>query len=80
MKKGIHPDYQYVIVTCANCGAQFKIGTTKKSNFSVPICSKCHPVYTGKELSLSKVDQVAKFMERMKKAEALKKARAKKVN
>ena len=26
MKKGIHPDYQKVTVTCAGCGATFETG------------------------------------------------------
>jgi len=75
MKKNIHPKYQYVTVTCVGCGAQFTIGTTLQNDFQVPVCSKCHPAYTGKELELSKVDRVAKFMERMKKAEQIKKQR-----
>ncbi len=71
MKKEIHPQYQYVTVKCTNCGATFVIGTTRTSDFQVPICSKCHPAYTGKQLELSKVDRIARFMERVKKAEEL---------
>ena len=73
MKSEIHPKYNYVTVTCTNCGAQFRIGTTRQNDFQVPICAKCHPAYTGKQLQLSKVDRVARFLERMKKAEELKK-------
>ncbi len=72
MRKDIHPKYQYVIVTCANCGAKFKIGTTLASDFQTPVCSKCHPAYTGKELELRKVDRVAKFMAKLEKAKQLK--------
>ena len=48
MKKEIHPEYfEDTEVTCS-CGAKFTVGSTKKK-MSVEICSKCHPIYTGKE-------------------------------
>jgi len=78
MKKNIHPKYNYVTVTCASCGATFRIGTTLDEDFTTPICSKCHSAYTGKERSLTKVDRVAKFMERMEKAKQLQQSKGKK--
>ena len=47
MKKGIHPNYQKAIVKCA-CGETFVTGSVK-GELKVEICSKCHPVYTGKQ-------------------------------
>ncbi|TNK93551.1 50S ribosomal protein L31, partial [Mycoplasmopsis pullorum] len=46
MKKDIHPAYHKVEVTCSTCQKSFTFGSTKKQ-FSVDVCSGCHPVYTG---------------------------------
>ena len=32
MKKGIHPEYHRVTVTCVSCGATFETGSTLKAN------------------------------------------------
>ncbi len=58
MKKGIHPEYKEVTVTCA-CGETFKTMSTKDHN--VEVCSKCHPAYTGKQIRTSSDGAVAKF-------------------
>ncbi len=73
MKKGIHPKYSYVKVTCTNCGATYTIGSTGGKDYTVSVCYNCHPVWTGKQRDLTRVSQVAKFLERQKKAQALKK-------
>jgi large subunit ribosomal protein L31 len=66
MKKGIHPKYyQDAKVKCA-CGAIFEVGSTKQY-MEIEICSKCHPVYTGKEKIVETVSEVKKFKERLKK-------------
>ncbi len=69
MKKGIHPKYNYVKVTCTNCGATYTIGTTMQSDFTVSVCYNCHPTWTGKQRDITRVSQVAKFLERQKKAQ-----------
>lgn len=46
MKKDIHPQYFTVEVTCSTCQKQFTFGSVKKQ-FSVDVCSGCHPIYTG---------------------------------
>jgi ribosomal protein L31 len=33
----------------------------------IEICSRCHPVYTGKEKIVETVSEVKKFKERLKK-------------
>jgi len=48
-----------VNVTCA-CGAEFEIGSTKK-NIRVDICSKCHPLFTGKQKLMDTEGRVDKF-------------------
>jgi large subunit ribosomal protein L31 len=66
MKKGIHPKYyQDAKVKCA-CGAIFEVGSTKQY-MEIEICSKCHPVYTGKEKIVETISEVKKFKERLKK-------------
>ena len=46
MRKGIHPKYQKVTVTCVSCGNTFETGSTK-GEIRVDTCSKCHPFWTG---------------------------------
>lgn len=81
MKPDIHPQYYpKAKVRCA-CGAHFEIGSTKPE-FTVEICSHCHPFYTGKEKLIDTAGKVEKFKARRAKAEAVpkkvKKARVKK--
>jgi len=78
-QKADHPKMQWVVVTCSSCGAKFKILTTTAQDFQVQVCSNCHPAYTGKQNEfVFKVDRVAQFMEKMKKAEQLRAQKAKK--
>lgn len=66
MKEGIHPKYDdKVKVTCA-CGESFETGSTKKE-IRVEICSKCHPMFTGKQRMLDSGGQVEKFKKRLEK-------------
>ena len=62
MKKGIHPKYQDVTVTCG-CGETFTTRSTKEK-LSVEICSKCHPFYTGKQKLLDTAGRIEKFQQR----------------
>jgi len=59
MKKGIHPEYKELTVTCA-CGAEIRTRTTL-GQLSVEICSSCHPFYTGKEKILDTAGRVERF-------------------
>lgn len=65
MKEGIHPQYNKVKVTCA-CGETFETGSTKKE-IRVEICSKCHPMFTGKQRIVDSGGQVEKFKKRLEK-------------
>ena len=59
MKKGIHPKYyKNAKVHCA-CGNTFTVGSTKEY-MEIEVCSKCHPLYTGKEKVIDTVDNIAK--------------------
>ena len=48
MKEGLHPQYEETVVRCA-CGETVVTTSTKCGVIRVEICSKCHPVYTGKQ-------------------------------
>jgi large subunit ribosomal protein L31 len=65
MKKGIHPKYYKATVHCA-CGESFETGSTKKE-IRVEICSKCHPMFTGKQRIVDSGGQVEKFKRRLEK-------------
>jgi large subunit ribosomal protein L31 len=70
MKKGIHPEYKEVDVTCA-CGNTFKTRSTS-NEIRVEICSACHPFFTGKQKIVDTEGRVEKFMSKYglkKKAE-----------
>ncbi len=63
MKKGIHPKYEKVKVTCA-CGNTFETKSTNPDISKVEICSNCHPFYTGKQRQISKEGRVEKFKQK----------------
>lgn len=60
MKPDIHPEYKEVNVTCA-CGTVYKTKSTRAGNFTVEICSNCHPFYTGKERATEAKGRVERF-------------------
>lgn len=66
MKEGIHPKYQDVVITCA-CGNVVSTRSTRKSDFSVEICSKCHPFFTGKQKILDSAGRIEKFQRKYTK-------------
>ncbi|MGE5529413.1 MAG: 50S ribosomal protein L31 [Patescibacteria group bacterium] len=63
MKKDIHPKYYQTTVTCA-CGESFTTGSTRK-DIRVEICSKCHPMFTGKQRIVDTGGQVDKFKRKL---------------
>lgn len=70
MKKDIHPKYYpNATVHCA-CGNTFTVGSTKEY-IEVEICSKCHPLYTGKEKVIDTLGRIEKFKKRLAKKELL---------
>ena len=72
MKKDIHPEYYQAKVTCV-CGESFVTGSTKKE-IRVEICSKCHPLFTGKQRIVDSGGQVEKFQQRFAKTQKKNKA------
>ena len=68
MKKGIHPDYHEVMVSCA-CGNTFKTrSTTKGDHVRVEICAACHPFFTGKMKFIDTAGRVERFQRKYAQA------------
>lgn len=71
MKPGIHPNYQPTTITCA-CGEAIHTRSTV-SALRVEICSKCHPLFTGRQKLIDtegRVDRFRRKYRRKPKAEA----------
>ena len=62
MKEGIHPNYKPATITCA-CGAVWETGSTKQ-DIHVEVCSKCHPLYTGRQKLVDTGGRVDRFKKR----------------
>ena len=61
-KPGIHPAYGAATITCA-CGAIHETASTRGS-FTVEICSKCHPFYTGKQKLMDTAGRIERFQKK----------------
>jgi large subunit ribosomal protein L31 len=59
MKSKIHPEYKETTITCA-CGEVIHTRSTSQ-NIRIEICSKCHPLYTGKQKFIDSAGRVEKF-------------------
>lgn len=78
MKEKIHPKSEEITITCT-CGGQFKTTSTLGKNFTVELCSKCHPFFTGKQRLVDSTGRVERFQKRFEKFKAHnKKAKGKK--
>ncbi|HNN95108.1 MAG TPA: 50S ribosomal protein L31 [Pseudomonadota bacterium] len=62
MKAGIHPRYNTATITCA-CGAVHETASTR-GNFTVEICSNCHPFYTGRQKLNDSAGRIERFQKR----------------
>ena len=63
MKADIHPDYKEVTITCS-CGNKIETRSTRCEDFSVEVCSACHPFYTGTQKVMDSGGQIDKFKQR----------------
>lgn len=59
MKKDIHPKYIPAKITCA-CGNVIETASTR-GDYSVEICSACHPFFTGKQKIVDTEGRVDRF-------------------
>lgn len=63
MKKGLHPNYKNVTVTCISCGNTFETGSIL-DEIRVDTCNQCHPFFTGKDRSTKVDGRVDRFNKR----------------
>lgn len=54
-----HPDYRPTKVTCA-CGAVHDTFSTR-GDFTIDVCSQCHPFFTGKQKLVDSAGRVERF-------------------
>ena len=59
MKPAIHPQYMPAIITCA-CGEAIHTRSTMPG-LRVEICSKCHPLFTGRQKLIDTEGRVERF-------------------
>ncbi|HSB72521.1 MAG TPA: 50S ribosomal protein L31 [Candidatus Methylomirabilis sp.] len=59
MKTGIHPAYVPAVITCA-CGEVVHTRSTVPMQ-RVEICSKCHPLFTGRQKLIDSEGRVERF-------------------
>jgi large subunit ribosomal protein L31 len=59
MKAGIHPEYVPAIISCA-CGETIHTRSTVPL-LRVEICSKCHPLFTGRQKLIDSEGRVERF-------------------
>ena len=59
MKADIHPNYQPTTITCA-CGEVIHTRSTVPA-LRVEICSKCHPLFTGRQKLIDTEGRVERF-------------------
>jgi large subunit ribosomal protein L31 len=59
MKSGIHPKYVPATITCA-CGSVVET-RSGAGDFSVDVCSACHPFYTGKMKLMDTQGRIDRF-------------------
>jgi large subunit ribosomal protein L31 len=62
--KAIHPKYKPVVVTCVGCGTKVETRSTKAKDFSIDVCSHCHPFYTGRQKFVDSAGRVERFQKK----------------
>jgi large subunit ribosomal protein L31 len=65
MKPGIHPEYHTASIKCA-CGHVLETYSTR-GDYSIDVCSQCHPFFTGKQKLLDTAGRVDRFRRRYAK-------------
>ncbi len=68
MKETIHPELNYIEVTCA-CGNKFHTHSTL-DELRLEICNDCHPFFTGKQKFVDTAGRVERFKRRYGLADA----------
>ena len=71
MKANLHPELKEVTITCA-CGNLIKTYSTTGQDFTIEICSACHPFFTGKQRLVDSAGRVERFKKKYAKVGAKK--------
>ncbi len=66
MKKGIHPEYKAVTITCA-CGQMIQTRSTRGGSIKIDVCAKCHPFFSGKQKFVDTAGRVERFQRKFGK-------------
>lgn len=66
MKEGIHPEMHAITIQCA-CGNVIQTHSTIAKNFTIEICSHCHPYFTGKHKLIDTAGRVERFQKKYAK-------------
>lgn len=76
MKRDIHPKSEPVLFTCASCGSEYVILSTRTAgpkreyqgreypSMTLEICAHCHPFFSGKQVYVDTAGRVEKFQRR----------------
>lgn len=67
MKAGIHPKYLPVVITCMGCKTKIETRSTKGRDFSIDVCSHCHPFYTGRQKFVDSAGRIERFKKKWAK-------------
>lgn len=64
MKVGLHPKYSPVTITCVGCGTKMDSRSTRGRDYSIDVCSHCHPFYTGRQKFVDSAGRVERFQKK----------------
>jgi large subunit ribosomal protein L31 len=78
MREGLHPKYKPVTITCVGCGTKIETRSTRGKDFSIDVCSHCHPFYTGRQKFVDSAGRVERFQKKWAAKEANQKNAAEK--
>lgn len=64
MKPDLHPNYKEVKISCS-CGNSFITGSTMdRDQYTLEVCAKCHPFYTGTQKLVDTAGRVDRFRQK----------------
>lgn len=64
--KAIHPEVKTVTIKCA-CGNTIETHSTLGKDFTIEICSACHPFFTGKQRLVDSAGRIERFQRKYAK-------------
>ena len=62
--RSIHPNYRPITITCVGCGTKVETRSTRGKDFSIDVCSHCHPFYTGRQKFVDSAGRVERFQKK----------------